>query len=127
MSLYIYPPTPVSVSIPSLTVVDVFDTPLLNVNGAGPIPRSSTLGVGARLEVVASLTATCSKITIAEDIGEYIGIYTGAINAEVLKCVLPLGGGEMSIDLPAGARISIGHMKDVDLSTNTFMAITFLG
>lgn len=127
MSLFIYPPTPISISIQTPAVVDIFDTPLLDVAINGPIPRSSTLGAGARLEVVASLAAACSKITIAEDIGEYIGIYTGAINAEVLKCVLPLGGGEMSIDLPAGARISLGHMKDVDLATATFMAITFLG
>lgn len=127
MSLYIYPPTPISISIPTPIVVDIFDAPLLNVAVDGPIPKISTLGAGARLEVVASLAISCSKITISEDIGEYIGIYVGAANAEILKCVLPLGGGEMSIDFPAGARISLGHMKDTDLTTATFIAITFIG
>jgi len=157
MSLYIYPPTPVSVSVPPINflkdsvittveedttdhandvplpvkdinsafIVDLFDTPLFPI--ATGIPRISTLGATARTEVVASLAAISTKITIAEDIGEFIGLYTGAANAEVLKCVLPLGGGEMSIDLPFGSRISLGHMKDVDLATATFMAITFLG
>jgi len=111
------------ISVPELDVVDMIDTtPLLSVAGA-TIPKSSSLP----LEIVASLAARCVEIEITEDVGEYIGLYTGAAGAEVLKTILPIAGGNRKLVLPAGTRISIGHMKDTDIATATFFAINFLG
>jgi len=64
----------------------------------------------------------CFPVTI----GEYIGLYTGAASSEVLKCVLPLGGGSVKLNLASGERISLRHMKNTAITAD-FIAINFLG
>lgn len=103
------------------TVVDQLDTPLLDVSSSN-IPASASLP----LEVVASLASDCIKIQSIEDIGEYIGVYTGAASSEVLRAILPLGGGEVDLQLNLGDRVSLRNMKNVAITTD-FIAINFIG
>ena len=70
-----------------LDVVDQIDTtPLLDTSSTN-IPGSA----GSPVEIVASTAADIKKLISVEDIGEFIGIYTGAAASEVLKAVLPPG------------------------------------
>lgn len=103
-------------------VVDQIDTtPVLDTSSTN-IPGSASSPV----EVVASTAAAVQKVLTVEDIGEFIGLYTGAVAAEVLKCVLPLGGGEVQVDIPAGTRISLRAMGAAAISTGS-IAINFIG
>lgn len=105
----------------SLDVVDLVDGDIIDVSTTN-IPASASLPV----QVVASLAADVKKILVVEDIGEFIGLYTGAASSEVLKCVLPLGGGEVKLEIPSGTRISLRHMKNTAITAD-FIAINFLG
>ena len=105
-----------------LDVVDQIDTtPLLDVSSSN-IPASA----GNPLQIVASTAAAVRKLVVVEDIGEFIGIYTGAALSEVLLAVLPLGGGEIEVNIPASTRVSLRHMKNTAI-TSDFIAINFLG
>lgn len=105
-----------------LDVVDQIDTtPLLDTSVTN-IPASASLP----LEIVASTAADVKKIISVEDIGEYIGIYTGAAASEVLKAVLPLGGGELELNIASGTRVSLRAMENTAISTGK-IAINFLG
>lgn len=105
-----------------LSVVDQIDTtPLLSVASSN-IPASAS----SPLQIVASLAANVYKVISVEDIGEFIGLYTGAAASEVLNCVLPLGGGEVEVNIPAGTRISLRNMKNAAITTD-FIALNFLG
>lgn len=134
MSTFIYPPTPTPAGgateakqdeqLEALKpdVVDQIDTtPLLDVS-SNNIPASASLP----LQVVASLAADVQEVQSIEDIGEFIGLYVGAASAEVLKCVLPLGGGNVKVNLSSGDRISLRNMKNAAITTD-FISINFIG
>lgn len=106
----------------NLNIVDQIDTtPLLDVSVTN-IPASA----GSPVEIVASTASEIKKIITVEDIGEFIGLYTGGVGVEVLKCILPLGGGEVELQISAGTRISLRHMKNSAI-TSGFIAVNFLG
>jgi hypothetical protein len=106
----------------SLDVVDQLDgSPLLDTSGTN-IPASSA----DPLELVATLAADVKKIISVEDIGSYMGLYTGAALSETLKCVLPLGGGEVEVQIPSGTRVSIRALENTAISSGK-IAINFLG
>lgn len=103
-------------------VVDQIDTtPLLDTSSSN-IPASAS----NPLQVVSSTAAICYKLVSVEDIGEFIGVYIGAALSETLLCVLPLGGGEMTVNIPASTRISLRNMKNAVISSGT-IAINFIG
>lgn len=105
-----------------LDVVDQIDTtPLLNTASTN-IPASS----GNPVEVIGSLAADAKKIVISENIGEFIGLYTGAALSETLKAVLPIGGGEIELNITSGTRISLRAMENTAISTG-FIALNVLG
>jgi len=104
-----------------LGIVDVLDTPLFDASSTN-IPASAS----SPLQVVATLAAAVKRIQSVEDIGEFIGIYTGAAASEVLYCVLPLGGGDVTVSIAAGTRISIRNMKNATVTTGN-LAINFIG
>lgn len=104
-----------------LNVVDFLDTPLFDA-GATQINGSA----GAFVEIVASTAAAVKKLDIIDDIGEYIGIYTGAAAAEVLAAVTKLGGGEIEIQIPIATRLSVRNMKAAAITVGN-MAINLLG
>lgn len=110
------------VKVNTLDIVDHLDSALLDVSSTN-IPASA----GNPVEVVASLASDVKKIKIVEDIGEFIGLYTGPALGETLKAVLPLGGGDVELEIPSGTRVSLRHMKNSAIATNTYMAINFLG
>lgn len=98
-----------------LDVVDQIDaTPVLDTSSTN-IPGSASLP----LEVVASTAARVRKITSVEDVGEFIGLYIGAATSEVLLAVLPLGGGDLEVDIPASTRISLRAMGASAISTGS--------
>lgn len=114
--------TAISTGTTKLGVIDQIDTtPLLDVSLSN-IPASAN----PPLQIVASLAANCRKILSIDDIGEYIGLYIGGVGAEVLYCIMPLGGGEMEVNIPAASRISLRNMKNSAIVSD-FIAINFLG
>lgn len=95
------------------SVVDQIDTtPLLDTSSTN-IPASASNPV----QIIASTAAQAYKLVSVEDIGEYIGVYTGAALSEVLLCILPLGGGEIDVNIPAGTRISLRNMQNAAISS----------
>jgi hypothetical protein len=104
-----------------LSSIDQLDTALLNT-AVTNIPASSSLP----LQVVASTAAATRQIISVEDIGEYIGLYTGAAAAEVLLIVLPLGGGTVDVTIPASTRISLRAMENSVINIGK-ISINFLG
>lgn len=106
----------------SLSPVDQIDTtPLLDTSSTN-IPASASNPV----QVVASTAAIVRKVISVEDIGEFIGLYTGAAASETLLCVLPLGGGEVDVVIAAGTRLSLRNMKNAAISSG-FIALNLLG
>lgn len=106
----------------ALTVVDQIDTtPLLSVASSN-IPASSANS----LQIVASLAAAVKRVQTVEDIGEFLGLYSGPVATPTLLCVLPLGGGEVDVAIPAGTLVSIRHMKNTAITAD-YIAINFLG
>ena len=101
--------------------VDQIDIEILDTSSTA-IPGSASLP----LQVVASTAADTQKVISVEDIGEYIGLYTGAASSEVLKCILPLGGGEVQVDIPSGTRISLRAIETSAISTGK-ISINFIG
>lgn len=107
---------------PGLDVVDQIDTtPLLDTSST-----NITASSGNPVEIVASLAADVKKILVVEDTGSFIGIYTGAALSETLKAVLPLGGGEVELQIASGTRISLRAMENTAISSGK-IAINFLG
>jgi hypothetical protein len=86
------------------------------------IPASASLP----LQLIASTSAIVRKIVSVEDIGEFMGLYTGAAAAEVLVAVMPLGGGEIELNIPAGTRLSIRNMKNAAVTTGN-LVLNLLG
>lgn len=108
------------------TIASVKDT----VDVISPIDVSSSnipASASLPLEIIASTSADMTKIQTIEDVGEYIGLYTGAAASEVLVAILPIAGGEVDISAPAGTRLSIRHMKNTAISTATFFAANLIG
>jgi hypothetical protein len=105
-----------------LTVVDQIDTTPLLDTASTNIPASASNPV----EVVAATAGITKKIVSVEDIGEFIGVYTGAALSETLLCVLPLGGGEIEVTIAAGERISLRNMKNATINSGT-ISLNFLG
>lgn len=105
-------------------IVDQVDGNIIDISSSN-IPASSA----GFLEIVASLAANVKKIQVIEDIGEFIGLYTGAASSETFLCVLPQGftGSILDLEIPAGTRLSVRNMKDATISTDTRLAINFLG
>lgn len=86
------------------------NTPLVD-SSINTIPKVSD----PPLELIASTTANTLKIQSVDDIGAFMALYVGSLGAVLMIAALPLGGGEVEVDLPAGSRLSIGAIEDVDI------------
>lgn len=113
-----------AVSQSYLNVVDLVDGDMIDVSSTN-IPASSS----NPQEIVASLAANVKKIQVIEDVGEFIGLYSGAALSETLIAILPPGftGSILDIEIAAGTRLSIRNMKNAAISTSTLFGINFLG
>jgi len=112
--------TTISTNTNNPDVVDMLDTPLLDVSSTN-IPGSASNPV----EIVATLADDVTEMEVVEDIGEFIGVYTGAVASETLKTILPLGGGRVKLNLASGERISLRSMTTTAITSGNF-AINFL-
>jgi hypothetical protein len=121
-----------SVVVDTYTVVDfidstvagyVADNGVIELSGTNTIPAKAA----SQLQLVSTSAATIKKIQTVEDIGEYMGIFTGASTSETLACVLPLGGGEVSVEIASGSRISIRALTSSTAITSGSLGINFLG
>lgn len=106
----------------STTRLSVFQVSSLIDASSTNIPGSASLP----LTLIASTSAATKKIQIVEDIGEYMALYTGAVSSEVLLAALPLGGGEVEVNVPAATRISIKALKTPAI-TSSNLIINLLG
>ena len=105
-----------------LSDIDFMDNGKLDAS-VTTIPKSSSNPV----EIIASLAANCTIIEVTQDVGEYIGLYTGAAASEVLHTNLWIGGDQISnVNLPLGSRISIGAIEDTDIVLGS-ITINFKG
>lgn len=104
------------VDFPDVAVGPLYDCSVNQINGSA----------GAFQEIVASLAAAVKKIQWQDDIGQFIGVYTGAAASEVLACIIGPGGSAYDIQIPAGTRISIRSMNAANITSGQ-AAITFLG
>ena len=106
-----------------LSVVDIMDAGALLDTSSTNIPASS----GNPVEIIASTAAAISRVYPIDDIGEYIGLYTGAALSETLACVLPLGGGAViDLAIPSGTRLSLRAMENTAITSGK-LALNFIG
>ncbi len=73
------------------------------------------------LQVIASTTQNTVRIQSIDDVGEYMALYTGPASSEVILCALPLGGGEVEVNIPSGTRLSIKSLKNNISSGNIIL------
>jgi len=113
------------VSQAARTVIDQLDNGIEIPTGARAIPDSGSLP----LEIVASTAATIFEIQMIHDMGEPCDLFTGAAAAEVFACHLPLTPDEkVTINIPAGSRLSIRHSKTAGIDDATsFYQMNLIG
>lgn len=101
------------------------NTTKLNVREVSPFIDASVTNIpassSAPLQIIASTAHNTFKIVSVEDIGEFIGVYTGAVSSEVLVGVLPLGGGELEIRINPNTRISLRNMKNAAINSGNIV------
>jgi hypothetical protein len=93
----------------------LIDASVTNIPGNASLP----------LQLIASTSQVTVEIQSIDDIGEYMALYTGPASSEVLLCALPLGGGEVKVNVPAATRISIKSLK-ASAITNSNLIINLL-
>jgi hypothetical protein len=103
-------------------ILATFQTSTLVDASSTNIPGNASLP----LTLIASTSAITRKIQVIEDIGEYMALYTGAASSEVLLAALPLGGGEIEVNVPAATRISIKALKTPAI-TSSNLIVNLLG
>ena len=92
--------------------------------GVNNIPATADV---TGLELIASTATDLTKIQTIEDVGEYLGLYSGLPSALVLVCILPIAGGIVEVAIPSGTRLSIKHMKATAISTSTYFSANLIG
>ena len=71
---------------------------------------------------VATLANDIKEIQTVEDIGEFVGLYSGTN----LQAILPLGGGTVKINLPSTTVVGLKSLTGTDITSGK-IAINFLG
>ncbi len=90
-----------STALPEVyAVTALIDTAVTNITNSG------------YLQLVANTSQITKKLQVIEDIGEFMAIYVGPASSEVLLCALPLGGGEVEVNVPANSRLSIRSLNN---------------
>lgn len=104
-----------------LNILDLPDAPFFDASSTN-IPAQASLP----LQLVASLASPIKRVQWQDDIGEFIGVYTGAAASEVLLFIVGPGGSGIDVSIPAATRISIKNMKATVISSGN-ATINFLG
>ena len=89
---------------------------------ATAIPAS---GPAVNLELDASTASKVFRIEWQDDIGEYIGVYTGA-DPGTLVAIIGSGGSSKEVSIPAGTRVSVRAMQNTAITAN-FAAVHLMG
>lgn len=105
-----------------LAAMDIIDLSSFIDLSTTNIPGSAS----APLQLIASSSGIIKKVQTIDTVGAFIGLYIGAAASEVLYCYLPVAGGEVDVDIPAGTRISIRNMDTATLEIGNFAA-NFIG
>lgn len=108
--------------IVSTDKLSAFQTSALIDTANTNIPGSA----GSPLTLIASTSAPTLKIQIIEDIGSFMGLYSGAAASEVLIAALPLGGGDVEVAVPAATRLSLRALETTAIS-NGKIIVNLLG
>ena len=122
------------VTVDTYTVVDQIDSTVSGVtnnvyvlSGTETIPAST----GTAMTIVANSAAAIKKIQTVEDIGEFMGIWYGnsgsTAGTATFGCVLPLGGGEVPLEIPSGYKIYLKTLTSGTALTSGNIGINFLG
>jgi len=122
------------VTVDTYTVVDQIDSTVSGVtnnvyvlSGTQTIPAST----GTAMTIVANSAAAIKKIQTVEDIGEFMGIWYGnsgsSAGTATFGCVLPLGGGEVPLEIPSGYKIYLKTLTSGTALTSGNIGINFLG
>jgi hypothetical protein len=122
------------VTVDTYTVVDQIDSTVSGVtnnvyvlSGTQTIPAST----GTAMTLVATSAAAIKKIQTVEDIGEFMGIWYGSgtstAGTATFGCVLPLGGGEVPLEIPSGYKIYLKTLTSGTALTSGNIGINFLG
>lgn len=108
----------------SLFPIYWIDAPEILYTNVTPIPGSG----GSPLQVVAdSGFKAAYGVHWLDTTGDYIGLYTGAVGHETLRCII--GGGAITavpVVIAAHSRVSLRSMTSTAI-TNGQLTITFLG
>ena len=122
------------VTIDTYTVVDQIDSTITGVtnnvyvlSGTQTIPAST----GTAMTLVAASAAAIKKIQTVEDIGEFMGIWYGSSTSTAgtatFGCVLPLGGGEVPLEIPINNKIYLKTLTSGTALVSGNIGINFLG
>lgn len=96
----------------------ILDSSVTNIPGSGSLP----------LQVVAnSGLKSAYEVQYIDTTGDYIGLYTGLVGSEVLRCII--GGGLVSstpVVIAINSRVSLRSMTASPITTGK-LTLTFLG
>lgn len=110
--------------VPTLFPIYYIDAPQIlnayvtNIPGSGSSPLQVVADSGFR---------SAYSIAFIDTTGDWIGVYTGVVGLEMLRCII--GGGLNSITpvvIPAHARVSLRSMS-ASAITNGSLTMSFLG
>lgn len=108
----------------NLTITDKVYHKIVTATPATHIPAS---GAASNLELFAATSSQALKLDWQDDIGEYIGVYTGA-GLGTLVAIIGRGGTSKEITIPSGTRVSVRAMENVAISTDgVALALHLLG
>lgn len=136
MKIYLYPPTPISVTVPlpagsatEATLERVADNQYLSLLGYALLDFSADpVDELAWTEVTPSVGgAQVYKAQIFMSSGEPLEIGLGAPGSEVVRgCVLPGGNGVIDFKVASGTRVSVRAINSVTIDSGNLI-INFLG
>jgi hypothetical protein len=100
----------------NLTPVDFMDNGLVDAS-------STSIPTASNLAIVAATAATIRKIQVIEDIGNFMTLRNAA---NTILAYLPLGGGEVEVNIAAGTTLGLRSETGADIVAGK-IAINFLG
>lgn len=99
-----------------------FDSPVVLDCTVTSIPGSGS----STLQVIAKLTDQITRVLINDAVGQYVGIYSGAAGAEILKAIISGGKTyEAPVIIAAGSRVSLRNMDTAAITTGS-LCVTFI-
>ena len=107
----------VGYSLPKLDIIS--QKTVLNIAQVSSLIDSSITAIPTTggLTVFAAATDDLYKFQTIDEIGEYMALCVGASGSEAVVAALPLGGGEVFVNVPQGARVSIKSLTGSNITS----------